>query len=192
MGVTQFGEANSPFLNPSGYLAVPSGSYFLLMGFEYYWMGSVPASTVTLSVGYADGSNRQAVFDNGSVTTNSTWTRLSGDSSLLLGCAGFTNVDRIGNVSFGPNGADDIILKFSDAGSFPAPVFQSLSQTNGILTLTWSGEVSSVYQLQSSTNLAQTNWANLGTSITATATNTMASDALGAEPCKFYRVVQTP
>jgi len=54
---------------------------------------------------------------------------------------------------------------------------------------TWSAVVSAVYQLQSRTNLVQDNWSNLGNAITATNTIMSASDSIGPDPQRFYRLL---
>jgi uncharacterized repeat protein (TIGR03803 family) len=74
----------------------------------------------------------------------------------------------------------------------PAPlVFQTLSQTNGTLTLTWSTEKGQTYQLQYKANLTATNWTTL-LSLTATNSTASASDTINASGRRFYRVVLTP
>jgi uncharacterized repeat protein (TIGR03803 family) len=69
------------------------------------------------------------------------------------------------------------------------PVFTSVTQTAGTVTLAWSAVASQTYQLQYTTNLAQPNWTNLGDAITATNGIVMVSDSFGTSPQKFYRVV---
>jgi uncharacterized repeat protein (TIGR03803 family) len=69
------------------------------------------------------------------------------------------------------------------------PVFQKISQTNGIFSITWSAVASQVYQLQYITNLNFTNWINLGTTNVATDGNMSATDPVGLNSQRFYRVV---
>ena len=71
----------------------------------------------------------------------------------------------------------------------PAPVFQSVTGTGGTVTFTWSAVASVVYQLQYRTNLAQGNWSNLGSAITATNAVMSASDSIGPDPQRFYRLL---
>jgi hypothetical protein len=49
--------------------------------------------------------------------------------------------------------------------------------------------VSAVYQLQYRTNLAQGNWSNLGSAITATNAVMSAADSIGPDPQRFYRLL---
>jgi hypothetical protein len=69
---------------------------------------------------------------------------------------------------------------------FP-PVFQSVTQTNGTVQLSWSILPGQTYQLQSNTGLSSTNWVNLGGSVTATTTNASATDPMTNAQC-FYRI----
>lgn len=118
IGVTKPGGSSNPFLNnPVTAVSLPSGTYLLFFGYENYW-NTVPASTVTLAVGYADGKKKTATFTPGSLASTSVWTRISGDSSLVLGSTGINNVDRMGNAAFAPNGVADVVLQFSDRGGF--------------------------------------------------------------------------
>jgi endonuclease/exonuclease/phosphatase family metal-dependent hydrolase len=71
----------------------------------------------------------------------------------------------------------------------PAPVFQSVTETGGTVRFTWSAVASVVYQLQYRTNLAQGNWSNLGSAITATNAVMSASDSIGPDPQRFYRLL---
>jgi len=72
------------------------------------------------------------------------------------------------------------------------PVFQTVSQTNGALTLTWSAAPGQTYQLQYKSELASTNWLNLGDAIVATSPAVTASDVIGFNSKRFYRVVLIP
>ncbi len=72
------------------------------------------------------------------------------------------------------------------------PVLQSLSQTNGRVTLTWSAVAGQTYQVQYCTNLGQTNWINVGSPCLATSGTASASEAIGPDPQRLYRVVLLP
>jgi hypothetical protein len=69
------------------------------------------------------------------------------------------------------------------------PVLQSVTRTGAALALAWSAYAGGHYQLQYSTNLVQTNWTNLGNPVTATNSTGTASDTVGSDPHRFYRVV---
>ena len=70
----------------------------------------------------------------------------------------------------------------------PAPVFLSVTQGNGTVTFVWSTVAGQTYQVQSSTNLAQGNWVNLGPSVVAGDTNAAASD-FTTNTQEFYQVL---
>ena len=74
----------------------------------------------------------------------------------------------------------------------PAPVFQTVRQTNGALALTWSAAVGQKYQLQYKPDLTAAGWTNLGNWFLATNALMSASDLIGSNPQRFYRVVLLP
>jgi hypothetical protein len=126
IGVTAPGATNNPFLDPSptGAMSTPSGSYLLFFGYEdRFAYGAMPAGaiTLTLTVNYADSSFLTAAFTNNVLTSPSIWTRDSGSAQLVIGSSGITNVDRNGSYSagtYGANEVNDVVLDFSDTGSF--------------------------------------------------------------------------
>ena len=70
----------------------------------------------------------------------------------------------------------------------PRPVFQSVTQSAGTITLTWSAVAGQTYQLQFKTNLNQMSWNNLGSVIAATNSVVTVLDSPGPDPQRFYRV----
>src|SRR5581483_437300 len=75
--------------------------------------------------------------------------------------------------------------------SAPPPVFQSVRQTNGTVTFTWSATAEQIYQVQYKTDLNAGNWINLGNALGATNGTLSASDAM-TNLQRFYRVVLLP
>jgi hypothetical protein len=73
-----------------------------------------------------------------------------------------------------------------------SPVFQSLNITTNTVHLTWSSMNGVGYQLQYKTNLTQTGWVNLGNPIRSTGSTVTATDAPGADPQRFYRLILQP
>lgn len=71
----------------------------------------------------------------------------------------------------------------------PAPVIEAVTATNGDTVLAWSAVAGGDYQMQYKTNLAQTNWSNLGLAVTATNSTVFASDVAPPDPQRFYRVL---
>jgi hypothetical protein len=74
----------------------------------------------------------------------------------------------------------------------PAPDFQPPALVDGSLQLSWTSVSGVAYQVQYSTDLSQTNWINLGSSITASASSTTTNDVIGSNSLRFYRVVVSP
>jgi hypothetical protein len=69
------------------------------------------------------------------------------------------------------------------------PVFQTVKLTGGMISFEWSAIPGQTYQLQYKTNLAQINWISLGGANTATDVTMSATDSIGPDPQRFYRVV---
>jgi uncharacterized repeat protein (TIGR03803 family) len=72
------------------------------------------------------------------------------------------------------------------------PVFKAVTLTNSTLTLTWSTDVGSTYQLQYKSDLGSGDWSNLGNSVLATGDTLSATDAVANDPRRFYRVAVLP
>jgi uncharacterized repeat protein (TIGR03803 family) len=68
------------------------------------------------------------------------------------------------------------------------PVFKSVANDAGTVTLVWSAVAGQSYQLQYTTNLAPAAWNNLGGALTAT-NGMMLTNSIGTDPQRFYRVV---
>jgi hypothetical protein len=82
-----------------------------------------------------------------------------------------------------------VVADYTIPITVPSPVLQSVTGTGGTVTFTWGAVVSAVYQLQYRTNLAQGNWSNLGSAITATNAVMSAADSIGPDPQRFYRLL---
>jgi RHS repeat-associated protein len=74
----------------------------------------------------------------------------------------------------------------------PAPQFQSVARSDSTITLDWTAIAGRTYQLQFKTNLTQSSWNNSGSPTTATNSTAAASDAIGQDLERFYRVVLLP
>jgi trimeric autotransporter adhesin len=68
------------------------------------------------------------------------------------------------------------------------PITPAFTASNGVYTFTWSAASNFTYQLQSATNLAAPGWIDLGDPITATNNSVSATDAVGPDEQRFYRV----
>jgi hypothetical protein len=72
------------------------------------------------------------------------------------------------------------------------PIISSLTQTNGTVAFTWSGNPGSSYQVQYKTDAASSNWSNLGGVLVATNETLSAADVIGTNTQRFYRIVLLP
>jgi hypothetical protein len=73
-----------------------------------------------------------------------------------------------------------------------APVIQTAKKSGSSFTFTWSAITNQMYEVQSTTNLALTNWTTLGGLITATNSTMTNSQTIGTNSRQFYRVVLVP
>src|SRR5437899_2674725 len=72
------------------------------------------------------------------------------------------------------------------------PVLQSVSASTGNLTFSWAAVKGARYQVQYTRVLASTNWTDLGSPIIASSATGTASDPIGSDPQRFYRIVLLP
>ena len=73
-----------------------------------------------------------------------------------------------------------------------APAFLSITQTNDMLTLTWSTEPQATYQVQYCADLCASDWMNLGDCITATGAMLSVTDSVTNSAGRLYRVALLP
>ncbi len=108
------------------------------------------------------------------------WTNLQ----FIVTASGSSTVLQIGARD------DPTYLALDDVSVTPisATLFQALTKTNGTLNFTWNALTGLVYQVQYKTNLLQTNWINLGAVITATNLTATATNLIGPDPQRFYRL----
>jgi hypothetical protein len=64
--------------------------------------------------------------------------------------------------------------------------------SHATIILTWQAIVGQTYQVQYTTNLLWPNWNNLGNQIFATNGTVTATEALGPDPARFYRLLLLP
>jgi hypothetical protein len=88
--------------------------------------------------------------------------------------------------------ADGQSVIFTNGFTYVAPpVISAVAQTAGTITFTWSATAGQRYQVQSNTNLTQTNWSNLGSALTATNASATTTDTMDSAQ-RFYRVLLLP
>jgi hypothetical protein len=74
----------------------------------------------------------------------------------------------------------------------PQPVSHVRTLTGNTLTMIWSAEPGSIYQLQYNADLSTTNWMNLWNPITATGATLNTTDFVTNGPQRFYRLLLSP
>ena len=82
-----------------------------------------------------------------------------------------------------------VVADYTIPISVPEPVLQTVTATGGTVTFTWNAVMNADYQLQYCTDLTQTNWTDLGSLITATNAIMSATDSIGPDPQRFYRLL---
>jgi len=108
-------------------------------------------------------------------------------ASLIQGADGCL----YGLAEYGGHFGTGTIFKLTITPPAP-PQILSATESGGILNFVWSAEPGAQYQLQYSTNLAQSNWINLGASMAATAQTLSESDFYPTDAQRFYRVLALP
>lgn len=71
-------------------------------------------------------------------------------------------------------------------------VFQPVSLSNGVLTISWGSIPGVTYHVQYTTNLAQPSWTDLPPDVTAIDVTASTTDLVGPDVQRFYRVVVGP
>ena len=76
--------------------------------------------------------------------------------------------------------------------AMPAPNLLAVTATNGYLSFTWAAVSNHTYQVQYTTDLNPPNWLDLGSPVTAIKSTASASDFIGPDQRRFYRVALLP
>jgi uncharacterized repeat protein (TIGR03803 family) len=158
---------------------------------------SVPLQITTTSLpnGTNGATYSQTLTASGGQTPY-TWTNISGalPPGLYLSTngviSGIPTVAGISNFSVRVTDAQSTttMQALSLTISATLPVFQSAKLSNGQFMLTWSSVSNGVYQLQYKTNLLQTNWVSIGSTITASNTVLSVTNSISTDNQRFYRV----
>ena len=145
---------------------------------------------LSADIGYGTTPNQFMALWNGSTLTTIVnavgfaWTRMH----YVVPAAGASTVLEFGAFNnSGVFGLDDVSVV-----SVPLPTLQSVRQVGGAVNLTWTSLAGLAYQVQYKTNLASTNWSNLGGLINATGSTTSDSDTISPSALRFYRVALVP
>jgi hypothetical protein len=87
----------------------------------------------------------------------------------------------------GAFGLDDVSVE-----PLPGPVLQSASMTGGAITFSWIGSAGLSYQIQSASDLLDSTWTNVPTTVSVSGNLVSATEPVGAASQKYYRVIQLP
>ena len=151
--------------------------------------------------GTYDGAHTENLYVDGQLaasTTGATTAVAGGALDFWLGGA-----PDYGNARLFSGGLDDVAvfntalssnqvrLLYSAAFATP-PVFTSVNRTGNTLNLSWSALSGRTYQVQYLTNLAQSNWINLGGTVVATNSIVTTTDSPEPDHQRFYRVSLMP
>lgn len=131
------------------------------------------------------------VTTNGHLTTIVSFNGTNGQApyaTLTMGADG----NLYGNTALGGVTADG----WTAGGTFfrlvQAPVITRIAASNEVVQLDWSSFARGVYQVESKSELTDTNWTPYGDRITATGNQTSAIDFIGGSASRVYRVAVLP
>ena len=193
---------------PDG-LFVNSGLYGGYLG-EWAWNGFPAVGSLSQSVATTANQKYLITFwltcipDSTGVTTNNQFSAKWNNSKLYartnLTASGWTNLQFVVpattarttlefdfNNDPGAFGLDDVSVQ-----TIPGPVLNSAAISSGNVTFSWSAFLNASYQIQSTTNLVSSAWANLGGPIVASNNFVNVSLPIGNVPKQFYRVILSP
>lgn len=103
-----------------------------------------------------------------------------------------TNTASVSTSTIETNLTNNVAFAIILVGTNGAPTLQISTQSGGTVQLSWAATVGQNYQVQYKTDLAQTNWSNLGGVVTATDNSAIISDNIGPDRQRYYRVGMLP
>ena len=188
---------------------VRSGLYGGYLG-EWAWNGYPAVGSISQTVATTASQKYLISFwltcvpDDTGVTTNNQftakWNNLPFYAKNNLNAFGWTNLQFVVSAT-----AARTALEFdfnNDPGAFglddvtvqpvPGPVLNSVAFSDGNIAFSWNALLNVSYQIQSTTNLSRSVWANLGSPILATNGVMDFSLPTGNAPVKFFRVAFAP
>jgi len=152
-------------------------------------------------IGTYDGAHTERLYVDGhlAATTTSANVPVAGNvSDLWLGGApdygtaqmfsGLLDEVAVFNTVLSSNQVRQL---YFSAFSIP-PIFNSVTRVGNAINLSWSAITGQTYQVQYRTNLSQSNWSNVGSTVVATNTTATLSDLPGSDRQRFYRVFIVP
>jgi hypothetical protein len=142
----------------------------------------IPANTLTYMLAVAPTN---ALIDSNGVIT---WTPVSaqvGTTNLFI-----TVVTDDGLPPLSATNSFEVII--NPAPIIPPPLTESISLSNGVVTVTWSSVFNQTYRLQYIEDLSATNWVDVMPDVQATGPIATATNIIGASTQRFYRVLLMP
>jgi len=130
-----------------------------------------------------------AIDANGVITWTPSQAQSPGTNTLTTVVSNTNPYDLI-NPNLSATNAFTVIVKAVGAG--PPPQIQSITVSNGIVTITWSAVAGRTYMLKSQDDPSGTNWNDVPPPVSATGPSAAATDNAGNAPQRFYRVMLMP
>jgi hypothetical protein len=192
------GTVSVVLTNADGLSATPTNI------FTYVAPSGTPPSVVSQPTNEVVGLGQMAVFTmtaTGTAPLSYQWQvnganladngRITGSQSNILTLADALLSDAGNYQVIVTNAYGSATSAVSTLAVVAPPVFRAVTQTDGTITLAWSATAGQTYQVQYTTNLAQSDWTNL---LIVTATNSTAttSDVLSSSAQRFYRAMWLP
>jgi hypothetical protein len=150
----------------------------------------------------AGGSANFSVTADGTAPLNYQWlinttnladtSRITGSSSNSLSISPVLPGDRGNYAVLVTNSSGSVTSSVVSLTVVLPPLSVQSISGNGTVTFGMSALPGYSYQLQYETNLSQTNWINLGAAIAATNTTLSASNSIGPDLQRFYRMMISP
>jgi hypothetical protein len=128
------------------------------------------------------------------------WNGVTLFDQVNLGAIGWTNL-QFGVTATTTNTVlqigfrdDPSNLGLDDVSVLPLakPALQSVTRAGSTITFTWNAIPNEMYQIQTTTNLSQTNWSPAGKNVNATNSTMATSETISNGSPQFYRVVFLP
>jgi hypothetical protein len=182
------GEWASPYLSPispavgslSQAVATKAGQQYLIS----FWLTCIPDENgVTTNNQFIAKWNNSKLYAQTNLNAFG-WTNLQ---FVVPAIATKTSLEFDFNNDPGAFGLDDVTVQ-----PVPGPVINSTAVSIGKIAFSWSAFSNVSYQIQSTTNLSNSGWANLGSPILATNNVVNVSLPIGNAQNQFYRVILSP
>ena len=137
-----------------------------------------------------DGVNRLAQYNQNSSGDYGDWWSLGTHTPRVqdaFGTAGVVLNLGVELVVLDVIGWNRVASQSGSSTSAPGPML-AISRAGNQIHLTWNATSGQTYQVQYTTNLIHPTWNNVGSAITATGSSASASDTVGTDAQRFYRL----